>query len=595
MTYTASVVTTFGNDHWNVYGKKFLEGIKQFWPKEIALLVMLDDDTLAREVEQYLRPTDALIINEHEEHKKFREQHRDKEHPTDYRKQAIRFSHKVWALKMASDMWKQQPGKCRYLIWLDADVIINRAVTKEDIAKCLPEEGSFVSYLGRKDWDHSECGWLAFDLEAKYGTTKSVINRIYDYYIPDLLMRNALGSEPVFAEQQWHDSWIFDRVLKIASSEGPFGIPGFKATNLTEGKPGMDIWQHSPMADWSRHYKGPLGKQDLARNKPEKPMKQEYQNIPSGPKSNIKIQTKNSIPDEVIRAQIMENLTLIDKWIVPCKATDEEIVVVSAGPEMVAEDLQAEVEAGRKIVAVKHALDRLKEAGIKPWACILLDPRPHVADFVKDPDKDVIWFVASQVHPSVTRKLVEKGCNVWGYHAAVGAGEGPLCEKQFGAIVSGGTATATRGLFMLDRLGFRNFRLYGYDLSFPDKPDMTSRDNLNQPTYFDFTVTAGGAAFMNKKFFWTKPELIAQFEEINQIMAMKTDWNIKAFGYGMVPFLYRTKEVNDLRLSSKMYKLTGGKPVSYEEMLWPNRKKSSAAWLKWLPLARHKPTQGRPF
>lgn len=590
MNFTASVLTTFPDSMWSVYGQKFMENLRQYWPKEIALLVMLDDDKLVKEVEQYLRPTDAIAINENEEHQKFRERNKDKEHPTDYRKQAIRFSHKVWALKMASDMWKQQPGQCQYLIWLDADVMVTRQVRIQDIAQCLPHKGASVSYLGRKDWPHSECGWMAFDLSLG---GHAIIDRMYEYYITDKL----------FELKEWHDSYVFDDLrakitLEDMERSVKNGTPDDLGTifhDLTRLKPGMDIWPHSPMAAWSRHYKGPLGKQDLARLNKQEPMQQQFQNLPQGPKSNIKIQTKNSIADEVIRAQIMENLGLIDNWISPCAATDEEIVVVSAGPEMVAEDLQEEVAAGRKIVAVKHALDRLKEANIPVWACILLDPRPHVAEFVKDPDKDVIWFVASQVHPSVVRKLLEKGCTVWGYHAAVGAGEGPLCEKQFGAIVSGGTATATRGLFMLDRLGFRNFRLYGYDLSFPDKPDMGARDQLNQPKYFDFTVTAGGAAFHNKKFFWTEPQLIAQFEEINQIMQMKTDWKIKAFGYGMVPFLYRTKEVNDLRMSGKMYKLTSGKPIPYEEMLWPNKKKSSVDWRKWLPSNRRKPMQGKPF
>jgi hypothetical protein len=507
---------------------------------------MLDNDKLVPDVEKLLRPQDAVVINENEDHKKFLERNKDKEHPFDYRKQALRFSHKVWALKMACEFWKANAGKCRYLIWMDADVIVTRNVTADEIAKCLPKEGDAVSYLGRKDWPHSECGWMAFDLQNGGDV---IIDEVYRRYV----------SDEIFKEEEWHDSWIFDQVIKIQDA---------KVTNLTEGKPGMEIWPHSPMAAWSRHYKGPLAKKELTTVQPST---QPVAQIPQGGRG-IKIQTKNSIPHEQIRMQILENQTQIKNWIGPCKKTDEELVIVSAGPLLVAEDLLDEVQAGRKIVAVKHALEPLKAAGIKPWAVVLLDPRPHLYKFVENPDTDVVWFVASQVHPPVVKKLLDSGCNVWGYHAAVGAEETAYTDKQFGAVISGGSATSTRSLFMFERMGFHNFRLYGYDLCHFDKPQMHELDDHNQPKYFDFNITAGGPAYLAKRSFWTRAELIAQFEEINQIIQLKSDWNIRAFGQGIVPFVYRAKEVNDLRMKEKMYKL-GGEFSSYQQMLWQNKKK----------------------
>lgn len=569
MTLSASVVTCFGNEHWPIYGQKMLSAFKENFPPEVALCVFLDNDLLIKDVQAFLRPQDAVIINDNQEHKAWLERHKDKEHPTDYRKQPLRFSHKVFALKACSDFWKQSTAKCQYLIWMDADVITTRKVTLDDIRLCLPKEGDKVSYLGRRDWPHSECGWVAFDL------LNGGHELIEQWHM-------AYTSDAIFAFEQWHDSFVFDRLILDAKQP---------ATNLTEGKPGIEIWPHSPMAAWSKHYKGPEAKKQLVA-----PPGQQQLQAPRS--SNIKIQTKNSIPNEQIQRQILENMAHIQHWIGPCKLNDEEIVVVSAGPQLIAEDLREEVKSGRRIVAVKHALEPLKAAGITPWACILLDPRPHLYKFVENPDTSIIWFVASQVYPAAVKRLVDAGCTVWGYHAAVGADEQSITEKHPGAVVSGGSATATRGLFMLERLGFRNFRLYGYDLCFADKPDMKAIDNLNQPAHFDFAVTAGGQNYLGKRSFWTKAELIAQFEEINQIIQMKSDWKVKAFGGGIVPFVYRAKEVNDLRTKEKMYKLYGGEFPSYEALLghkWPNKKTSSAVWRKWLPRLLPRPSRASSF
>jgi len=215
------------------------------------------------------------------------------------------------------------------------------------------------------------------------------------------------------------------------------------------------------------------------------------------------------IPDELIKDQIIKNQSLIKNWVKKCIKTDEQICVVSAGPQLIPEiDVMEDYKKGKKIIAVKHALGPLKAAGIKPWACILLDPRPHVYDFVQEPDTDIIWFVASQVNPEVTTRLLAKGCTVWGYHATVGAGETDLIQHQPGSIISGGSATATRGLFLLKHLGFYKIKLFGYDLCFPDKVNLDERDDMGQPKYLEISVGWNDPLNGAKKCFWSKPPSI---------------------------------------------------------------------------------------
>lgn len=565
MSFAASVVTTFPSAAFELYGRAMLQSFTANWPAQIPILCFLDDDTIAGEAEKLLRPQDAIAIHKNKDRQAFLERNAGKDAPDNYRKQALRFCHKVFALKDASDYWKNSKDekKARYLIWMDADVLTTRPVSLEEISRCLPEQGACVSYLGRKDWDHSECGWLAFDLQ---NGGHDFIDKWVEIYT----------SDEVFHYEQWHDSWLFDRLLAqyvlddVANYRDKTNF-----TNLTRNRDGMEIWPQSPMAAWSRHYKGPIAKQELA------PSQSQIRTPGVNPKTNIKIETKNSLPHETIRAQIEENQAQIKHWLTDCTKTDEEIVVVSAGPQLVAEDLYEEVKAGRRIIAVKHAIEPLREAGITPWACILLDPRPHLMKFVENPDPNVLWFVASQVNPKVVRKLLDSGCTVWGYHASVGAEEGKLTEKQIGSIVSGGSATATRGLFLLEKMGFTRFRLYGYELSLPDKPDMTALDEYKQPKHFEMSVQAGGLSYQAKRAFWTEAQLIAQFEEFNQILQNRTSWSIKAFGHGMIPFVVRAKEVSDLREKAKKAKLGFSPPISYEELLGCRNKTRLLGKLPW--------------
>lgn len=565
----ASVITTFPNNAWDVYAKKMLEGFTKNFPMPIPILIFLDDDTLLNEVTKLLRPQDAVCVHANKERAAFLERNKGRDDAQDYRKQASRFCHKVFALKDAADFWKAstETNKARYVIWLDADVLITRPVTVEDVAACLPKQGDAVSYLGRKDWPHSECGWLAFDLE---NGGSDVIDEVIRRYT----------SDEVFKEDQWHDSWIFDRVRRaedldwVASDHGVAGEKRIGSwTNLTAEKPGMEIWPQSPMAAWSRHYKGPIAKQELSGQQQQGTMKTQ----------GLQIQTKNSIPNEDIQRNILENQAQIKQWISTCTPTDEEIIVASAGPMLIAEDLLGETA---KIVAVKHALQPLKDAGVKPWACILLDPREHVSKFVENPDKGIIWFVASQVTPSAVKTLLDAGCDVWGYHAAVGADEEKYTQSQSDAIVSGGSATATRGLFMLDKLGFRNFKLYGYDLCLPDKPDMNMKDEFGQPKHFEVSIDAKTMHYKAKRAFWSDAQLIAQYQELTEIMA-KQPWKIKAIGHGILPFMTDAKRISDLRDAAKKSKLNHPKPVPYGEMLRcshssPKNSKSSTPWHRML-------------
>lgn len=540
-----AVVTTFSNSSWDIYSKRMLQSYTEYWPADVPLMVQLDDDLLVEQVQNHIRPQDAIAVGWEPEHADFVKRNAGKDSADNYRHQPVHFCHKVFAIKRALDAaikFKNSGGNSpRYLIWLDADVLTATTVTHELLKECLPNEGDTVAYMGRKDWGHSECGWLAFDLQNR---GEEFIEVWVGQYTSDNILKM----------QEQHDSWAFDLVRK--SKDAP------PCTNLTAGQPGMDIWKRSPMAKFSVHYKGPQAKQELAMQ--AKPSMGDRQ-------QNIIINTQNALPDKELQAHIRANQKLITNWVQACHANDEEVIIASAGPMLIAEDLRQAVADGKKIVAVKHALRPLEAAGITPWACILLDPRPHVTDFVDKPNKDVIWFVASQVNPAVTRKLLKADCTVWGYHASIRAGEGHLTSQQPSAVIHGGSATATRGLFMLAHLGFRKFKLYGYDLCFPDKPDLNAKDERGQPKFLEIFIGSDNPLFAIKRGFWTEPQLIAQFEEMNDLIKSKR-FSIDAVGEGIIPFLVKIQNVTDLRQNDLKSKIGHRKLSSYRKLIKWNPK-----------------------
>lgn len=195
------------------------------------------------------------------------------------------------------------------------------------------------------------------------------------------------------------------------------------------------------------------------------------------PKQNLMIQTKNCVDHEVIHKNITHSLGLKLPEVPLCEAHDETAVMCSGGPSLMSylPMLEKHRAQGNKIFCVKHAHDELIKRGIIPFACILLDPRGHVKDFIERPHPDVIYLVASMCSPSTFERLLEHNANILVYHAAVGAGEDKILPKGSN-LIGGGPASAQRGLTLLHHMGFRRFELFGYDCCYWGSVDRTEKD-----------------------------------------------------------------------------------------------------------------------
>lgn len=229
-----NVCTSFSPGLQKIYGERFIESWKRH--SDVPLFVFHEGP------KPDLRGVELVSLDADRDRKEFIGTYGDKPFANgfvckdgqwfaDYRFQCVRFSHKVFAMT-----WPDRP-KGQW-VWCDADVIVERDLDKWFWAKAAPTDVT-CSYLGRKDWDHSETGWLAF-------TDPVFCNALREWY-----MSGAVFQLPGFT-----DSFVFDAVRKQweENRRGTF-------LNLSDGVPGNDVWPHTVLGKYMAHNKGPVAKQ----------------------------------------------------------------------------------------------------------------------------------------------------------------------------------------------------------------------------------------------------------------------------------------------------------------------------------------------
>jgi hypothetical protein len=290
-------------------------------------------------------------------------------------------------------------------------------------------------------------------------------------------MREMYVSGAIFREREWHDSHIFDVVM----SRYPSWAEAFK--NISEDVPGNHVWPETVLGKAMIHYKGPEAKE----------------------KKETRIKTVNCVPDKNIRANIKYSTEVFESLVQVCKPHGELAVFCSAGPSL-GENIEKirELSAKHRVICVKHSHDYLIDNGIVPWGCVLLDPRSHVKDFIENPHPDVKYICSSMVHPTTVDRLNEKKAQVLLYHASVNAGETDLFA---GPVISGGSASAFRGLHVLHAMGFRSFELFGFDACYQDKQDIPEGKAI-------VTVTLEDTDYL------TTTEMLAQKQDLEAFMQL---------------------------------------------------------------------------
>jgi hypothetical protein len=495
-------VTTFSLAGWDQYGKRFLDSYCKYWEYPIHVYWEGEDHP-----QGYTKQVIWHDLSQDKQRDAFLEKYADK-HSKDYRFNATKFCHKVFAF---TDPKRKSRKTTEYWLWLDADIETTEKVTDEFMESLTPP-GFAGAYLGRKDWHHSELGFLPVHKSAWS-------------YLREI--RKIYTSGKLFGYEEWHDSYIFDQ---IKDKHGWW-------YNISQDVPGMHVWDDCPLGGVMIHKKGPLRKQGLMSNEPGYASQKEAVGNIEG--DNLIVKTKNCVPDERIQANIHYSSTFTNREVQLCEVIPEAVcVLVSAGPSLESQ-LEHIRELSEKpnhhVVAVKHALNTLIDAGIRVWGCILLDPRPHVADFIPEGPEETIYLVASMCHPVVFDRLKEKCYYI--YHAHVGAGESEILADRLGTetfMISGGCSTAMRGIGVMRCLGFRQFRLFAYDCCYFEPPENPEElDKYGNDKFFEIDIEG--------RKFWSDAEKVAQAQDFQNIMSSMEDMNIEVYGPGVIPHIWNQK------------------------------------------------------
>jgi hypothetical protein len=265
----------------------------------------------------------------------------------------------------------------------------------------------------------------------------------------------------------------------------------------------------------------------------------------------IVVTPKDSRPKEEIIDNVKQNKKLIKDfdWIKTSKVNTETAIIVSGGHSIDFDLLKKRIkETNCKVFCVKHSYPKLLEHGIKPFSCVILDPRPIEGtsthgvvrkDLFKKVDKKTIFLVASMTDPSVTKYLLSKKANVKGWQAYSDAlrdmsvKEKIVVDKETGieegsTLITGGTCAAMRTIAIAHTLGFRNFELFGFDCSIEgemteEKKRQTTETEPDKNKYMQ--VELGGEKF------WTTGELLAMAQDCEKLFDnMEMDMGINFYG-----------------------------------------------------------------
>ena len=200
MKYT--VCTTFNAEGYKTYGSRMIDTFLQTWPRDVALKVYAEGCQVTQiapnlEVLNLESVSPELVAFKNKWHNvpKANGDIGPGSERKAYKWQAVRFSHKVYAIFHAA-----KTCNTKWLVWMDADMVCHNSITVPRIAEFFPDSKQ-LCYAGRSN-KFTECGLYGMHLSEE-PVQKFLIEfqRMYDD-----------AENGIFKLPEWHDSYVFDDV-----------------------------------------------------------------------------------------------------------------------------------------------------------------------------------------------------------------------------------------------------------------------------------------------------------------------------------------------------------------------------------------------
>ena len=235
-------VTSLNEDGLRLYGLRMLNSVAEHWNRKNLRLTCYYHDF---DINMYNVPRPSNIeyrnLNDVKDMLEYRERYKkhngifDKVY--DYRRDAIKWCHKVFAMTEFAFEMAETSVKPGWMIWIDADTVTTKTFSQSSIKKYLNNKCSIV-YLGRSEIDYSETSFTAFNLNRE-----NPLMLLAD-------LRGAYVSGEVLGYREWHDGFIFERLLNIYKAHGT------NTHDLTPNVKGIDAFGQSPISEYMIHFKG---------------------------------------------------------------------------------------------------------------------------------------------------------------------------------------------------------------------------------------------------------------------------------------------------------------------------------------------------
>ena len=250
---------------------------------------------------------------------------------------------------------------------------------------------------------------------------------------------------------------------------------------------------------------------------------------------SIKVEARVNISDDVVVSQVRQNIRRQLPQAMPYPPQDTEIILACGGPSLETEfsQLRALRETGAKLVSMNGTHDWLLERGLKSSAFVMIDGRPENVKFVRNPQKDTKYYLASQCHPSVFDAL--EGYDVYLFHSILNLDKDCDHARELKSYyfnrampVTGASTVATRAMVLFSLMGFKYFHVFGFDSCWLTGKHhaYTQVENDGDPS---IPVWCGG------KWWQCSPFHIAQADEFQQMMRILGDrFEMQVYGHGMI-------------------------------------------------------------
>lgn len=522
------VVTSFSENGFNLYGKRFTESFKANWPANVKLACFHHSNFNEGATwqgpapEEQVEGVDYLNLDLIPELIPFKnqvaqllQQKVGSPYPqVPWQLDAVKFTNKVFALAAANTNWA---GGYDWIIWLDADTVTNKPISMARLKHWLHPKADVV-HLGRTSAAYSETSFVGYNTKGGKG--------LACYFINDLMWTFLSGEFQHY--QEWHDGFIFERLLNLSKQHG------LVTKNLSQDVHGtLEAFMSTELGHFMNHMKGNRKHTQIHPN-----------NEPQGDPNRMafKVNPKDCVPQKEIKENILKNIRYIKQWIAPCKSSDKEVIFASGGPSLkkyLTEIKRRQDEEGAVVFSVKHSYPVLMEAGIRPDFCVIIDPRTiegvsthghNRKELFKTLHPDSVFLVSSMAHHSVAPFFTEKGAKVVGWHAATGELMDILprvkSAPEYRQAVTIGTCSAIRGIGIAKILGFSKVTLVGYDSSLggpPNNPNELLDTGMLKYYQVSLSPDTGVQVFNltnhdapvkeGEKRYWTTGELIALYQD----------------------------------------------------------------------------------